>query len=85
MENYLVEVSIPALGCRTDARIPRDITFAQAAELLWSMAAQRPDTTETPVRMPDMKLYRAETGLCWQPQVYVAQSDLHNGDKLILF
>ena len=39
MTQYLVEVRVPALGCRFDARLPNDITFGQAAQLLWAMAA----------------------------------------------
>ena len=34
MTQYLVEVRVPALGCRFDARLPNDITFGQAAQLL---------------------------------------------------
>ena len=46
MTQYLVEVRVPALGCRFDARLPNDITFGQAAQLLWAMAKKLPDNTE---------------------------------------
>ena len=85
MDQYLVEVRVPALGRRFDARLPNDITFGQAARLLWSMAQNLPDNTETASDAGNRRLYRLDSGKAWPTDVLIAKSDLRNGDQLLLF
>lgn len=85
MTQYLVEVRVPALGCRFDARLPNDITFGQAAQLLWALAEKLPDNTEAVADGGALRLYRLDSGKAWPSDALIAKSDLRNGDQLLLF
>lgn len=85
MNQYLVEVRIPALGCRFDAHLPNDVTFGQAAQLLWEMAKKLPDNTEAITDIDNQRLYRLDSGEAWPMDTLVKKSNLRNGEQLLLF
>lgn len=83
MEKILVEVTAPAANLAYDMLIPQNIQIGEVTKLVASVFAQLSNGTYTDTGKSIMcdKI----TGYIYNPEIFVKDTKIKNGTKLLLF
>ena len=83
MKTIIVEIRLPAADQSFDVRFPLDALFGEVAKLSAEALSTLSDVTF--LRTAEPMLCSAEDGIPFPPNRLVADSNIQNGTKMILF